>query len=311
MNKCLVIVGPTAVGKTKLSIDLGLKLKSEIISADSMQIYRGMDIGTAKVSKKEQKIIKHHMIDIIEPYESYSVAKFKEDALEIIKNLHDKNKIPLIVGGTGLYINSITHDLNFDAEKKDDDLRQKIQKELQEKGNEVFYEKLKEIDPKSAQKIHPNNTHRLIRALEANILGKKKFSEVNDNFDSYNNDFDFLIIGLVDDRKVLYDRIDKRVDDMLDKGLLGECKSIIEKTDQNSQSLKAIGYKEPISYLNRQISYEAMIDLLKKNSRHYAKRQLTWFRRDDRIKWFDLSDYDNFEDLEITVYEMTRKWLDE
>lgn len=311
MNKCLIIVGPTAVGKTRLSINLALRLNSEIISADSMQIYKSMDIGTAKASKEEQKLVNHYMIDIVDPSDSYSVADFKRDSLAIIKDLQAKNKLPIVVGGSGLYINSLTHNLDFSAEKSDDALRKRLQKELEERGNESLYEDLKKIDPKSAEKIHHNNTNRLIRALEVNLLSDKKFSESNNDFDEYNRDFDFFIIGLTDDRSSLYDRINKRVDLMLEDGLLAECKILLENLDRDCQAMKAIGYKEVISYLNREISYDDMIDLLKKNSRHFAKRQLTWFKRDDRINWLDLSSYDKFEDLEDEVYKKVRKWLDE
>ncbi len=273
-KKCIVIVGPTGVGKTRLSVFLAKQLNSEIISADSMQIYKCMDIGTAKVEAKYQKEIKHHLIDIVEPYENFNVEQFKNLCIEKIEGISSRNKIPIIVGGTGLYINSITHKLEFNTAKSDEKLREKLENIAKLQGNQKLHEILKDIDPISADKIHPNNVIRVVRAIEVYELTGQLFSEINDKFDNYNDDYEFYIIGLNDDRQVLYDRINKRVDEMIDDGFMAECKLIYEMTDGTSQSIQAIGYREAFMYLNNKISFKDMISLMKKNSRKYAKRQL-------------------------------------
>lgn len=308
-KKCVVIVGPTGVGKTRLSIFLAKRLSSEIISADSMQIYKYMDIGTAKVEPKYQRVIKHHLIDIVEPYENFNVEQFKNLCIEKIEEISYKNKIPIIVGGTGLYINSITHKLEFNAVKSDDKLREELENISLQYGNEKLHKILEDIDPKSADKIHMNNVRRVIRAIEVCKLTGHKFSAINDKFDHYNDDYDFYIIGLNDDRQVLYERINKRVDEMIDEGFMAECKYIYEMTDENSQSIQAIGYREAFMYLNNKISFKDMISLMKKNSRKYAKRQLTWFRQDKRIHWMNLKDFREFEDIEQICLKNVKEWL--
>ncbi len=310
-QKCIVIVGPTAVGKTRLSVFLASNINSEIISADSMQIYKEMDIGTAKVEKKYQKKIKHHMIDIVNPEDNFSVDQFKKMTFDIMEEIYDNSKIPIIVGGTGLYINSITHKLEFNTVKSDEKIRNKLEEFAEKNGNEALHKLLKGIDEDSAKSIHPNNVRRVIRAIEVYKLTGKKFSQINDKFDSYNNDIDFYIIGLTDDRKILYDRINSRVDFMLDEGFMAECKKIYESTNIDSQSIQAIGYREAFMYLDGKINYNDMVDLIKQNSRKYAKRQLTWFRQDKRIHWINLKDYENFEDIEKKLLIDVREWLND
>lgn len=308
-KKCIVIVGPTGVGKTRLSIFLAKRLNSQIISADSMQIYKYMDIGTAKVEPKYQKEIKHHLIDIVEPDENFNVEQFQSLCIEKIEEISSKNKIPIIVGGTGLYINSITHKLEFNNVKSDEKLRYELENIAESQGNQKLHEMLEHIDPESARKIHKNNVRRVIRAIEVYKLTGHKFSEINDKFDHYNDDYDFYIIGLNDDRHILYERINQRVDDMIDEGFMAECKYIYEMTDENSQSIQAIGYREAFMYLNNEISFKDMISLMKKNSRKYAKRQLTWFRQDERIHWMNLKDFKNFEDIEKICLENVKEWF--
>ncbi len=308
-KKCIVIVGPTGVGKTRLSIFLAKRLNSQIISADSMQIYKYMDIGTAKVEPKYQKEIKHHLIDIVEPDENFNVEQFQSLCIETIEEISSKNKIPIIVGGTGLYINSITHKLEFNTVKSDEKLRYELENIAESQGNQKLHEMLKDIDPESASKIHKNNVRRVIRAIEVYKLTGHKFSEINDKFDHYNDDYDFYIIGLNDDRHILYERINQRVDEMIDEGFMAECKYIYEMTDENSQSIQAIGYREAFMYLNNEISFKDMVSLMKKNSRKYAKRQLTWFRQDERIHWMNLKDFKKFEDIEKICLENVKEWL--
>ncbi|MDU1009996.1 MAG: tRNA (adenosine(37)-N6)-dimethylallyltransferase MiaA [Finegoldia magna] len=308
-KKCIVIVGPTGVGKTRLSIFLAKRLNSEIISADSMQIYKYMDIGTAKVEPKYQKEIKHHLIDIVEPNENFNVEQFQSLCIDKIEEISAKNKIPIIVGGTGLYINSITHKLEFNTVKSDEKLRYELENIAESQGNQKLHKMLEDIDPESASKIHKNNVRRVIRAIEVYKLTGHKFSEINDKFDHYNDDYDFYIIGLNDDREILYKRINQRVDEMIDEGFMAECKYIYELTDENSQSIQAIGYREAFMYLNNEISFKDMVSLMKKNSRKYAKRQLTWFRQDERIHWMNLEDFNKFEDIEKNCLENVKEWL--
>lgn len=308
-KKCIVIVGPTGVGKTRLSIFLAKRLNSEIISADSMQIYKYMDIGTAKVEPKYQKEIKHHLIDIVEPNENFNVEQFQSLCIDKIEEISAKNKIPIIVGGTGLYINSITHKLEFNTVKSDEKLRYELENIAESQGNQKLHKMLEDIDPESASKIHKNNVRRVIRAIEVYKLTGHKFSEINDKFDHYNDDYDFYIIGLNDDREILYKRINQRVDEMIDEGFMSECKYIYELTDESSQSIQAIGYREAFMYLNNEISFKDMVSLMKKNSRKYAKRQLTWFRQDERIHWMNLEDFKKFEDIEQICLENVKEWL--
>lgn len=308
-NKCIVIVGPTAVGKTRLSVFLAKKLNTEIISADSMQIYKKMDIGTAKVEKKYQREIKHHMIDIVEPDDNYNVEQFRNTCLDLIMKINNSGRVPIVVGGTGLYVNSLTHKLEFNTIKSDDTIRIELEQFVEKNGEKKLHKMLEKIDLKSSLNIHMNNVRRVIRAIEVFKLTGKKFSEINDKFDRYNEDLDFYIIGLNDDRAILYDRINKRVDKMFDDGFLAECKYIYELTNENSQSIQAIGYREAFMYLNNKISYSDMISLIKQNSRKYAKRQLTWFRQDDRINWLNLDQFDKFEDLEQKSLLNVKEWL--
>lgn len=308
-KKCIVIVGPTGVGKTRLSIFLAKRLNSEIISADSMQIYKYMDIGTAKVEPKYQKEIKHHLIDIVEPNENFNVEQFQSLCIDKIEEISAKNKIPIIVGGTGLYINSITHKLEFNTVKSDEKLRYELGNIAESQGNQKLHKMLEDIDPESASKIHKNNVRRVIRAIEVYKLTGHKFSEINDKLDHYNDDYDFYIIGLNDDREILYKRINQRVDEMIDEGFMAECKYIYELTDESSQSIQAIGYREAFMYLNNEISFKDMVSLMKKNSRKYAKRQLTWFRQDERIHWMNLEDFNKFEDIEKNCLGNLKEWL--
>ena len=283
MENLVIITGPTGIGKTELSLDLAKKYRGEIISSDSMQIYKKLNIGTAKIDL-DKTSIPHHMIDIIDPSDNFTVADFKNEAKKIITDINNRGGLPFLVGGTGLYINSLVYNLDFTETEPDYEYRDELREILEEEGGEFLYEKLQDQDRDMAEKIHKNNGQRIIRALEILKSGNKK----GDNFRQENKDYNLIYIGLNMDRAKLYEKINQRVDKMIDLGLVDEVKNLLDEgLDKNSQSLKAIGYKEVIAYLDDEMNFDEMVDLIKKNSRHYAKRQLTWFRRDDRIKWFD------------------------
>lgn len=287
-QKLLVLGGPTAVGKTELSIKLAKELKGEIISADSMQIYKYMDIGSAKVTEQEMDGIKHHLIDVIEPNVPFSVADFKEYGEISLKNILSKNKFPIIAGGTGLYINSLTCNMTFTEAEKDEEYRLYLEKLSEEKGNDFVHEMLKEIDPISYKEIHANNRKRVIRALEVYKLTKKPFSAFNAGEDFYKSDYDVYYYVLTMNRDKLYEKINKRVDIMIEKGLLEECIKLKEMGyTSDMQSMQGIGYKEILYYLENKISFEDAVNMIKQGSRNYAKRQLTWFRRDKRCIFLD------------------------
>lgn len=301
MENLVIITGPTGIGKTELSLELAKKYKGEIISSDSMQIYKKLNIGTAKIDLNKTSI-PHHMIDIIEPSDNFTVADFKNSAKKIITDINNRGGLPFLVGGTGLYINSLVYNLDFTETEPDYEYRDELREILEEEGSEFLYEKLQDQDSDMAEKIHKNNGQRIIRALEILKSGNKK----GDNFRQENKDYNLIYIGLNMDRAKLYEKINQRVDKMIDLGLVDEVKNLLDEgLDKKSQSLKAIGYKEVISYLDGEIDFDEMVDLIKKNSRHYAKRQLTWFRRDKRIKWFDresdtiLSDIENYIDSRL------------
>ncbi|WP_459476630.1 tRNA (adenosine(37)-N6)-dimethylallyltransferase MiaA [Clostridium saccharoperbutylacetonicum] len=287
-QKLLVIGGPTAVGKTELSIKLAQKLNGEIISADSMQIYKYMDIGSAKVTKEEMDGIKHHLIDVIDPDTPFSVADFKEYGEAALNSIILNHKFPIISGGTGLYINSLTCNMTFTEAEKDDDYRKYLEDLATEKGNEYIHEMLKDIDPISYKEIHANNRKRVIRALEVYKLTNKPFSSYNAGSDFYNSDYDVFYYVLTMDRQRLYERINKRVDIMMEKGLLDECIRLKEMGyTSDIQAMQGIGYKELLYHLEGNLSLSEAVDMIKQGSRNYAKRQLTWFRRDKRCIFLD------------------------
>ncbi|NFR86316.1 MULTISPECIES: tRNA (adenosine(37)-N6)-dimethylallyltransferase MiaA [unclassified Clostridium] len=305
-QKILVLGGPTAVGKTELSIKLAEKLNGEILSADSMQIYKKMDIGSAKVTKEEMRDINHHMIDIVSPEEEFSVADFKNIGEKAIKEIIAKEKLPMIVGGTGLYINSLTCNVTFTESEKDDEYRTYLESLAEANGNNYVHEMLREIDEISYRDIHPNNRKRVIRALEVYKISGKPFSSYNAGNDFYKTDYDVFYYVLTMDREKLYDRINKRVDIMIENGLIDECIELKKLGYTSSmQSMQGIGYKEILYYLDKKISLYEAVNLIKQGSRNYAKRQLTWFRRDPRCTFLDKDVLSDKEILSKIVDDIT------
>ena len=283
--KVIAIVGPTAVGKTSLSIELAKQFNGEIISGDSMQVYRGLDIGTAKVTAEEMEGIPHHLIDVRDVDESYSAADFQKAARKAIQEISDRGKLPIIVGGTGLYIQSLLWDykLGNEGELEDDSLRAKYEAFAEENGNLALWEKLQLTDPLAAEKIHCNNRKKMIRALEVFELTGHSILEPKEQPKEL---YDSFLIGLNTDRSILYQRINQRVDLMVEQGLLAEAKNLAKNT--TVQAAQGIGYKEFFPYLSGGSSLEAALEEVKLHSRRYAKRQLTWFRNRMSVRWYDL-----------------------
>lgn len=308
-TRCVVIVGPTAVGKTRLGIEVAKAFGGEVINGDAMQVYRGLNIGTAKVTPEEADGIPHHLIDILEPTEDYTVAAFQKDARRLITSLNHEGKLPVLVGGTGLYVKAALYDYQFNEASEDPDLREALQKRAEEEGPEVLYKKLLEVDPGAAERIHPNNLQRVIRALEIFQKTGKAMSEHLPT-ESPKLVMDPVVIGLTMDRPLLYERINNRVDQMIQQGLVEEAKSLYDRGVRKTQSVMAIGYKELFGTFDGEYSLEEAIELIKKNSRRFAKRQLTWFRHQMPIEWFDVTDsLDSFEKkIEEIIYFIAGKF---
>ncbi|WP_097677451.1 tRNA (adenosine(37)-N6)-dimethylallyltransferase MiaA [Anaerosalibacter sp. Marseille-P3206] len=298
-----LLVGPTGIGKTAISISLAKKLNGEIVSADSAQIYKYMNIGTAKITKDEMSGIPHYLIDIVYPDEEFTVSDFKENATKYIYDIHNINKLPMVVGGTGLYINSLVYDLSFTQVPPNYEFREKYEKIADKYGNEFIYNELKNIDPDSTNRIHINDRKRIIRALEIYYVTKKPMSIYYKDFRKYNEDFDVIMIGLNMKREELYRRINYRVDKMIENGLVEEVRSLLDMGySENLNSLQALGYKEIISYIKGDLTLDESIDLIKRSTRKFAKRQLTWFRRDNRIKWIDLDSFKNYDEASDYIF---------
>lgn len=295
MKKLYVLTGPTAVGKSSLSIELAKAIDAEIISGDSMQVYKQMDIGTAKISKEEMGNIPHHLIDFLEPSEDFNTFIFKELANKAILDIYNRNKIPLIVGGTGFYIQSVVYDIDF--ESVDDSLRKSIIKEKEQYGMEYIYDKLKKIDPNYAQKSI-GNEKRIIRALEFYYTNGYPLSMHNEKLREKSSPYDLRYFVLTKSREKLYEDINKRVDMMIDSGLVEEAKSVFgDKKNRNTTASKAIGYRELIEYFDGEVTIENAIEKIKQNTRHFAKRQLTWFRREKDVIWVDKDHFKNESEI--------------
>ena len=304
--KILVIVGPTASGKTALSISCAEKFGGEIVSADSMQIYEGLDIATAKPTADETHGIKHYMIGFLPADKTYSVADYVCDAGKYMKDIHVRGKLPIIVGGTGLYIDSLVNNLKFTQSPTDNELRVKLQTENEEKGSEAMLSKLREIDPDYAASLHPNNVKRIIRALEIYYSTGENMSSALKKSISEPSQYEPVFIGInYRDRAKLYERIDKRVDLMLDKGLLKEAETYLG--NMGSTAVQAIGYKELKPYLSGEAELSQCVENLKRATRNYAKRQLTWFRRNQNINWIYPDEYDTRDKMLNKVYEIIER----
>jgi tRNA dimethylallyltransferase len=286
MTEVIAIVGPTASGKTALSVELAKAIGGEVINGDAMQVYKGLDIGTAKITEDEMDGITHHLFDVKEPDEPFSVAAYQTEVRHWINQIRSRGKMPIIAGGTGLYVQAVLYDFRFTEEAADLEVRNRLEKELKEMGAEQLYERLKRIDPKSAEKIHPNNHRRLVRALEIiEVTGQTKDEQEKDagHAPLYNH----FLAGLQMDRDVLYERIDIRVDLMMEKGLLQEAQRLWDEGIRDVQSVQAIGYKELYQYIEGTLTYEEAVELIKKNTRNYAKRQMTYFRNKLDVSWYE------------------------
>lgn len=291
------VVGPTASGKTALGVEIAKALNGEVISADSMQIYRGMDIATAKPTAEEMQGIPHHLIDFLDRGTAFSVADYVELAGKVIKDVDSRGKLPVIVGGTGLYISSLLENIKFADIECDEKLRKRLENEAAEKGNEYLFEKLKIADPESAAELHPNNLVRVIRALEVFELTGKKLSQYKAESRLEETPYDSVIIGLsYSDRQKLYDRINRRVDIMVESGLVEEARAVFESGNMKTAG-NAIGYKELIPYFRNECSLEECVEKIKQETRRYAKRQLTWFRKNAKIHWIMLDEFDDKEKI--------------
>lgn len=288
-EKILVVTGPTATGKTALSVELAKKLGGEIVSADSMQIYRGMDIGTAKVTKAEMQNIPHHMIDIADPSEDYSVSRYVEEADAAVRGILSRGRLPIVAGGTNLYIDSLIAGLDFAEKAEDAALRERLNKQYDDIGGEAMLEHLRGFDPERAAKLHPADKRRIVRAVEIYILTGETITRHDEETKKRPKRYDAVKIALTfADRAVLYDRINARVDKMVSDGLFDEVKGLLDSgLSPESTAMQAIGYKEPAAYFRGEMSRDAAIELIKLSSRRYAKRQLTWLRRDTTVLWHE------------------------
>lgn len=310
----IVLTGPTAVGKSKTSIKLAKAINGEIISADSMQVYKHMDIGTAKISPKEMDGVKHYLIDILEPKDEFNIVKFKEYAKKAMAEIYEKNKIPIIVGGTGFYIQSILYDIEFEDSKEDTGYRDKLEDLAQEKGRLYVHTKLAQVDPESGEKIHPNNLKKVIRALEYYKKTGQKISEHNKVQRQRQSPYNYAYFVLNDERENIYKRINARVDQMVEAGLINEVKDLLDSgCTRDMVSMQGLGYKEIISHLQGDSDLEDAIYTLKRDTRHFAKRQLTWFKREKEVMWInkDQLEYDEDLILDKILKELRKKSINE
>ena len=309
----IILTGPTAVGKTALSVRLAKALDGEIISADSMQIYRRMDIGSAKVTKEEMEGVPHHLIDCLEPWQECSVSVFQELAKEAVKDIASRKKVPIVAGGTGFYIQALLYDIDFKETQEDTQIRRELDEIGKEKGAEFLHGLLREVDPESAEAIHPNNRKRVIRALEYYRQTGEKISVHNETERQKDSPYDFFYYVLTTDRPALYERIDRRVDEMMEAGLVDEVKKLREMgCFREMVSMQGLGYKEIMDYLDGKCSLEEAVYILKRDTRHFAKRQLTWFRRERDVRWLNLPDFENSRERVLAqIVSETQKTIEE
>ncbi len=304
----IILTGPTAVGKTNLSIKLAQKISGEIISADSMQVYKYMDIGSAKITNEEMQGIRHHLIDVLEPEEDFNVVTFQDLCKKAMQDIYERGKTPIIAGGTGFYIQSVLYDIDFTENDEDSEYRIKLENLAKTQGADFLHNMLKEIDPKSAQTIHANNVKRVIRALEFYEQTGTRISDHNEKEREKQSVYNSCYFVLTDHRDKLYDRIDKRVDIMLEQGLVEEVKSLKKRGLKRGQvSMQGLGYKEILAYLDGEISLEEAVYIIKRDTRHFAKRQLTWFRREKEVIWIDKSEFDYDDDRMLDFMQKIMK----
>lgn len=304
----IILTGPTAVGKTALSIGLAKAVDGEIISADSMQVYRKMNIGTAKIQQSEMQGVRHHLIDILDPGEDFNVVLFKKYALEAMKDIYSREKIPVVVGGTGFYIQALLYDINFEDNDNDMSYREELQTLAAEHGNSYIHDMLAGVDPESAEKIHENNVKRVIRALEFYKKTGMKISEHNEAESQKESPYNFEYFVLNDDRQKLYDRIDRRIDIMLADGLLDEARSLVDEGySRDLVSMQGLGYKEMIDYIQERYTLDEAVYTLKRDTRHFAKRQVTWFKREKQVTWVNKNEFDSEADILSFMIERLRE----
>ncbi len=303
--KVVVIVGPTASGKTAISIELAKKINGEIISSDSMQIYKDMDIGTAKVTKEEMQGVKHYLVDCVLPNQRYTVSDFKKDAEEAIEEILNKGKVPIVVGGTGLYVNSLIYGIEYQDMKFDEEYRDKMMKKAQTpEGLEELWLEANNIDPEAMKIISKNDKKRIIRVLEIYKATGKTKTEQEILSRSKEIKYDYKVFGITMDREKLYERINKRVDIMINQGLEQEVRNLLNKYDEFPTAMQGLGYKEVKEYFDGILTYEEMVDKIKQESRRYAKRQLTWFRANKTIIWLDSGKNTIKENIDIILEEL-------
>ena len=297
MKPLIILTGPTAVGKTELSIRLAKAVNGEIISADSMQVYKKMDIGTAEISPEEMQGVKHYLIDCLEPDEDFNVVLFQKMAKDAMEKIYDAGHIPIIAGGTGFYIQALLYDINFDNVNEESEYRKYLKYMADKEGKEVLHRLLAKVHEKSAKDIHPNNVKRVIRALEYFHQTGKKISEHNEEQSQNVSPYNFVYFVLNDDRKLLYERIDRRVDEMFEEGLEQEVKRLIDSgLTRENISMQGIGYKEMFDYFDGMYDIDTAKELIKQDTRHFAKRQLTWFRREKDVTWINYENYNHSKD---------------
>lgn len=311
LTKLIAIVGPTAVGKTAVAIELAKHIGGEIVSADSMLIYKGMDIGTAKPTEKERQGIPHHLIDIVEPWESFSVAEYQALAEKAIAGVAARGKWPILAGGTGLYVQSVIDPYDFTEIVTQPEFRQEMNLRVEREGSIALHRELAAVDPIAAAKIHPNDPRRIIRALEVFHFTGRPISSYWELHKKLPPKYDLLYIGLTMERSALYRRVERRVDQMIAQGLVEEVKSLLDAgVAPGSTAMQGLGYKEIVQYLQGQVDLETAVYILKRDTRHFAKRQLTWFRRDRRINWLEVAENSPVSEIMAKIVNlMQEKWL--
>lgn len=310
-DKLIILAGPTASGKTSVSIDLAKRIGGEIISADSMQVYRGMDVGTAKIKTDEMQGVKHYLINVLDPTEDFNIVKFQNMVKYSIEEIRQNGHIPILVGGTGFYIQSVIYDIDFDTQDDNGDIRKALEEEYDKMGADFMYEKLKKIDSVSAENIHKNNKKRIIRAIEYFLINNALISAHNESQRKKDSPYDFRFFVLNPPRDILYDRINQRVDKMVDEGLVEEVKDLKNAgLSIENISMQGIGYKEILEYLDGEITLDEAIDNIKQNTRHMAKRQVTWFKREKDVIYINPFEFENNEkivDYMVEKIDMGRK----